>query len=258
MVLLVDIGNTHTHAAAADAERVVADVTFPSEAIALGQAEPHLAKLLRLAKRDSFAGAVFCSVVPRLNSPLKQLLRKLWNCPTLQLTPRTVVGIGIDYSKPGSIGADRLANAIAAQARFGGPVVVVDFGTAVTFDVVDANQNYTGGIIAPGLAAMTDYLHEKTALLPRIKIAEPKSVIGKNTEQAMLSGAVFGYRGLITELLAQLKKELGTRRLPVVATGGYAAMMAEKMPAIRAVEPRLTVEGLRLVGLVYRPAWWRT
>ena len=114
MVLLVDIGNTHTHAAAADAERVVADVTFPSEAIALGQAEPHLAKLLRLAKRDSFAGAVFCSVVPRLNSPLKQLLRKRWNCPALQLTPRTVVGIGIDYPKPGSIGADRLANAIAA------------------------------------------------------------------------------------------------------------------------------------------------
>ena len=155
-------------------------------------------------------------------------------------------------------GADRLANAIAAQARFGGPVVVVDFGTAVTFDVVDANQNYTGGIIAPGLAAMTDYLHEKTALLPRIKIAEPKSIVGKNTEQAMLSGAVLGYRGLITELLAHLKKELSTRRLPVVATGGYAALMAEKMPAIRAVAPRRAVEGLRLVGLAHRPAWWRT
>jgi len=258
VVLLVDIGNTHTHAAAADNSRVVADVTFPSDALALGQAELHLARLLRFAKRTSFVGAVFCSVVPKLNTPLKQLLRTQWNCPALQLTPKTVVGIGIDYPKPGTIGADRLANAIAAQARFGSPVVVVDFGTAVTFDVVDAKQNYTGGIIAPGLAAMTDYLHDKTALLPRIRIAEPKTIVGKNTEQAMLSGAVLGYRGLIAELLAQLKKELGARKLPVVATGGYASLMAEKMPTIRHVDPLLTVEGLRLVGQAHRPAWWQT
>ena len=180
---------------------------------------------------------MFCSVVPKQTTPLTQLLRKRWNCAALQLTPKTVVGIGIDYPKPNSIGADRLANAIAAQARFGGPVVVVDFGTAVTFDVVDANQNYTGGIIAPGLAAMTDYLHEKTALLPRIKITEPKSVVGKNTEQAMLSGAVLGYRGLIQELLTQLKKELGAKKLPVIATGGYAELMAGKNPGIRHVDP---------------------
>ena len=258
MVLLVDIGNSHTHAAAANGKRVLADVTFPSDAIALGQTETHFAKLLCLTKCNTFAGAVFCSVVPKLNTPLKHLLRKRWDCATLQLTPRTVAGIGIDYPKPNSIGADRLANAIAAQTRFGGPVVVVDFGTAVTFDVVDANQNYTGGIIAPGLAAMTDYLHEKTALLPRIKITKPKVVVGKNTEQAMLSGAVLGYRGLIAELLSQLKRELVARKLPVIATGGYAALMAEKMTAIQHVGPLLTVEGLRLVGLAHRPAWWKT
>ena len=159
---------------------------------------------------------------------------------------------------PRLTGADRLANASAAHARFGAPVVVGDFGTAVTFEVVDAAGNYTGGIIAPGLSAMTDYLHEKTALLPRIKIAEPESVVGKDTGGAMLSGAVHGYRGLIAELVRQLKRELGAARLPVVATGGYAALMAAKLPVIRRVEPLLTLEGLRLAGLARRPAWWRT
>ena len=169
-----------------------------------------------------------------------------------------MTGIGIDYPKPSSIGADRLANAIAAHARLGAPVVVVDFGTAVTFDVVDEAANYTGGIIAPGLSAMTDYLHEKTALLPRIRIAEPESVIGKHTRGAMLSGAVHGYRGLIAELVRQLKRELGAARLPVVATGGCAALMAARLPVVRHVEPLLTLEGLRLAGLAHRPAWWRT
>ena len=125
--------------------------------------------------------------------------------------------------------------------------MVVDFGTAVTFDVVDRRGNYVGGIIAPGLAAMTDYLHEKAALLPGIRIREVNAVVGKNTEQAMLIGAVHGYRGLVRELIAELKHELNTRRLPVVATGGYGKLIAAKMPEITAVEPLLTLEGLRLV-----------
>ncbi len=258
MVLLIDIGNTHTHAAVANSERIVAHAQFDSESLSLGQAERPLAKLLCLAKADRLAGAVFCSVVPRLNAPLKRLLRACWQCAAWQLTPRTVTGIAIDYPKPATIGADRLANAIAAHAQFGAPVVVVDFGTAVTFDVVDAAANYTGGIIAPGLSAMTDYLHEKTALLPRIKIAEPESVVGKDTCSAMLSGAVHGYRGLIAELLRQLKRELGAGRLPVVATGGCAELIAARLRAVQRVEPLLTLNGLRLAGLVSRPAWWRT
>ena len=136
---------------------------------------------------------------------------------------------------------------MAARAKFGAPSLVVDFGTAVTFDVVDAKGDYAGGIIAPGLAAMTDYLHEKTALLPQITIREVKTAIGKSTEQAMLIGAVHGYRGLVRELIAELKKELKVKRLPVVATGGYAELIAAKLPEIGAVEPNLTLEGLRLV-----------
>jgi type III pantothenate kinase len=135
---------------------------------------------------------------------------------------------------------------MAACDRFGAPVVVVDFGTAVTFDVVNGAGNYVGGIIAPGLAAMTDYLHEKTALLPRIRIRHTEAAVGRNTEQAMLIGALHGYRGLVRELITRLKRELGVRRLPVVATGGYAKLMAATLTEISNVEPLLTLEGLRL------------
>jgi type III pantothenate kinase len=155
--------------------------------------------------------------------------------------------VGIDYPKPRSIGPDRLANAVAARFHYGAPVVVVDFGTAVTFDVVNARGNYVGGIIAPGLAAMTDYLHEKTALLPKIEIREIKSAIGKSTGQAMLVGAVHGYRGLVRGLIGGLKRELRTKNLPVVATGGYAKLIAAGLPEISAVATDLTLEGLRLV-----------
>jgi type III pantothenate kinase len=140
---------------------------------------------------------------------------------------------------------------VAARHHFGAPSVVVDFGTAVTFDVVNRKGDYVGGIIAPGLAAMTDYLHDKTALLPKIKIREINSAIGKSTEQAMLVGAVHGYRGLVRELILELKRELKVKQLPVVATGGYAKLIAAKLPEISSVEPDLTLEGLRLVSQAF-------
>jgi type III pantothenate kinase len=167
----------------------------------------------------------------------------------VELNSRTLRGVGIRYPRPHTIGADRLANALAAKALVGAPVVVVDFGTAVTFDVVDARGDYVGGIIAPGLAAMTDYLHEKTALLPRITIRDVPRAVGKSTVEAMRIGAVHGYRGLIRELIGELKKELAFPRLPVLATGGYAALIARGLPEIQRVLPRLTLEGLRLAWL---------
>ena len=197
-------------------------------------------------------GAAICSVVPKATPRVVRTVRQLWQLPSLVLTPETLRGVGIDYPKPETIGPDRLANAVAAKHHFGTPVVVVDFGTAVTFDVVDRRGFYVGGIIAPGLAAMTDYLHEKTALLPRIRIREFPRAIGRSTEEAMLVGAVHGYRGLVRELIAELKRELGARRLPVVATGGYAKLISRKLPEIVAVQPNLTLEGLRLVWMAHR------
>jgi len=244
MILLFDIGNTHTHVGLANNQRVLRQFNVPTREWIGGKAAALVKKFTGAKIID---GAILCSVVPSATPIVRKTVRAIWKLDVMELTSETVCGVGIDYPKPGSIGPDRLANAVAARRRFGAPVVVVDFGTAVTFDVVNHAGNYSGGIIAPGLAAMTDYLHEKTALLPRIKIAEVNTTIGKSTEQAMRIGAVHGYRGLVRELIGELKRELKTKHLPVVATGGYAKLIAAKLPEISAVAPDLTLEGLRLV-----------
>jgi type III pantothenate kinase len=247
MLLLLDIGNTHTHVGLASTKLVRFQKNIATARWFDGAAPQ---ELIDVIKKEVLHGVAYCSVVPEATPFCRRFAEQL-AVPALELNFRTIAGVGIQYPKPETIGADRLANAVAVRAFFGAPALVVDFGTAVTFDVVDARGNYVGGIIAPGLSAMTDYLHEKTALLPKIKIREPRAVIGKNTEQAMLIGAVHGYRGLIRGLIAELKTELRARRLPVVATGGYAALIAKKMPEITAVEPNLTLEGLRLVWLAH-------
>jgi type III pantothenate kinase len=244
MLLLFDIGNTHTHLGLANSVRVQRQHRFCTDDWFRGAAETKVRKFIG---RASLEGCALCSVVPRATRLVVRATKQLWNLSCLELTPKTLRGLGIDYPKPETIGPDRLANAVAAHHRFGAPVIAVDFGTAVTFDVVDRAGNYVGGVIAPGLAAMTEYLHEKTALLPSIKLREIRVAIGKSTEEAMLAGVVHGYRGLVREILLKLKRTLRGRRLPVVATGGYAHLLASKLPEITSVDPLLTLEGLRLV-----------
>jgi type III pantothenate kinase len=244
MIALLDIGNTHTHIGLANTRRVLRHMDVLTREWRSGASQSAAARFL---KKTPLTGAILCSVVPSVTPVVMSFLRAEFGLACLELTARTVRGVGIDYPKPWTIGPDRLANAVAVKHHFGAPAVVVDFGTAVTFDVVDAAGNYAGGIIAPGLNAMTDYLHEKTALLPRIRIREVSAAIGKNTQQAMLIGAVKGYRGLIRELVGELKRAMRCRRLPVVATGGYARLISSKLPEITSVEPLLTLEGLRLV-----------
>ena len=243
IVLLIDIGNTHTHLGWSSGSRVVGQTNIPTLSWLSRRGQRSVMEFVGGRK---LRGAALCSVVPGVTLLAKRMVKQTWKCSPLVLTPETVTGVGIDYPKPDTIGPDRLANALAVKHHFGSPAVVVDFGTAVTFDVVDGRGNYAGGIIAPGLAAMTDYLHDKTALLPRIRIREVSSAIGRSTEQAMLIGAVHGYRGLVRELINKLKCELKADRLPVVATGGYAKLIAAKMPEVSAIEPNLTLEGLRL------------
>lgn len=245
-LLLLDVGNTHTHVALASRTRLLRHADLPTRDLIAGRAEPFLEGLLG-GERPS--GTALCSVVPRATRRAVPLVRSRFGHAPLVLTDRTLRGVGLDYPEPSTIGPDRLANAIAARHFFGAPSVVVDFGTAVTFDIVDRRGRYVGGIIAPGLAAMTDYLHEKTALLPRIRIRDVKTPIGRSTEEAMLAGAVLGYRGLVTRLIREVRTALGARRLPVVATGGYARLIARGIPEINAVRPNLTLEGLRLFWL---------
>ena len=253
MILLFDIGNTHTHLGLADDHRVARQANILTTGWFDGSAGQQVEKFVGKSRLE---GVALCSVVPAATPLAERLAKDRWNLLALELTPATLRGVGIDYPNPKTIGPDRLANALAVRHKFGAPAVVVDFGTAVTFDVVNAKGNYIGGVIAPGLSAMTDYLHEKTALLPKIKIREIKAIIGKSTEQAMLIGAVHGYRGLIHNLVVELKRELKCKRLPVVATGGYAQLIAARMPEITAIEPLLTLEGLRLAWKVRSLSGW--
>src|SRR5213082_2591713 len=163
--------------------------------------------------------------------------RVLWLNSTVKL------GVGIDYPAPETIGADRLANAAAVAALYGCPAIVVDFGTAVTFDIVSARGNYIGGVIAPGLEAMTNFLYQRTALLPKLSLREPRRAVGRSTIDAMRSGAIFGYRGLVREIIRQIRsEEFAGGKVHVVATGGYAKLLAAKLPEIDAIHPNLTLE----------------
>lgn len=247
MNLLFDIGNTHTHVGLASAKKVSKDFVFPT----CEWKEPSTTQLiLEFVGTRTLNNVAFASVSPKADRHVKKLASKVFKIPHIQLTSETLEGTGIqvDYPNPASIGADRLANAIAARSLYPGPVVVVDFGTAVTFDVVNKESQYVGGIITPGLSAMTEYLHEKTALLPRIEIKDTKRVIGKSTTEAMLIGAVHGYRGMIRELITELRQELKSKVLPVIATGGYARLMAKGLPEIKKVVPQLTLDGLRILA----------
>jgi len=248
LILLADIGNTHTHFGLASVERVLQARDVRTDA--LSKPSTPLA-LKRLVGNHPVCGLCLCSVVPKATLQMRELAAGLGLPRPLELDHRTLRGVGIEYPRPSSIGPDRLANAVAAKVLVGAPVVVVDFGTAVTFDVVNKAGNYVGGIIAPGLAAMTEYLHEKTALLPRITIRDVQSVVGKSTVEAMRIGAVHGYRGLVRELLRELRAELNSKQLRVVATGGYAALIAKGLPEIESVFPNLTLEGLRLTWLAH-------
>jgi type III pantothenate kinase len=249
MILLLDIGNTHTHIGLGNAAKVTRARDLKTADVIAGDIGP---ELVRFVGRSKLTGACFCSVVPAASAPAQAATDAAFGLSALQLTSDTLRGVGVRYPKPRTIGQDRLANALAARHHFGDPVLVVDFGTAVTFDVVDRAGDYIGGIIAPGLAAMTDYLHEKTALLPRIRIREPRAVVGKDTEQAMLVGAVHGYRGLVRGLIGELKRELGQRAAVYpkwVRTGRMThakadAQLARLQGALETLE-RLYAEGQR-------------
>jgi type III pantothenate kinase len=188
-------------------------------------------------------GAVLCSVVPKRDQIWRRTLRALYGVKPLEVSHKIKLGVKIAYPRPATIGADRLANASAAVAAFGCPVIVIDFGTALTFDVVSAAGAYIGGVIAPGPALMTDYLAERTALLPRINLVGRYGRIGKSTVEAMRIGARVGYRGMVREILNHLCSR--TRPQPkLVATGGYAALVLRGFDCAIPVAPNLTLEGL--------------
>jgi len=237
--LLVDVSNSFTKLAFASRARI-------GRAMRISTAELSTRRLDQILRKGGARTIVACSVVPKKNRKIEQAAgnrRIIW------LTPKVRLNVRIDYPNPSSIGPDRLANAVAVTELYGAPAIVIDFGTAVTFDIVSADRGYIGGVIAPGLEAMTNFLYDRTALLPRISLREPRRAVGKSTYEAMLAGAIFGYRGLVREILGRIVREQFPKtRLHVVATGGYAKLIARQLAEVEAVHQNLTLEGLRLVG----------
>lgn len=246
--LLLDVGNTNTHFGLSTRKRILA--RKPGDApTEIFFRKDFLRNTARAMRGENLDRVVSCCVVPQRLAALRQFAKWLTGKPPLLVSHKIDLGIGLRYPKPAQIGADRLANAVGVANLYGAPAIVVDFGTALTFDIINARSEYIGGVIAPGLSAMTDYLYQRTALLPRIRLRPPRSLIGKSTVEAMRIGAVVGYRGLVREILNNLQRQPGMNKAVIVATGGYGDLIAAKIPEIQHVNPMLTLEGLRFIYL---------
>jgi type III pantothenate kinase len=249
MLLAVDAGNTQTVFGLFQDERLRADwrVATRKEITAdeLG------VLLLALFAKDELDpaqidGMIVASVVPDLNEALRHTGRRYFGCEPLFVAPGLRTGMPILYENPHEVGADRIVNAVAAQSRYGAPVIVLDFGTATTFDVVSTEGEYLGGVIAPGLGVSAEALFEKAARLHRVSIRRPSRVIGRYTEQSLQSGLFHGYASLVQGLVERIREELGSPA-PVVATGGLAPVFEPELEFLEAVDLGLTLEGLRLI-----------
>lgn len=190
-------------------------------------------------------GVVISSVVPTATQSLREMVRGYFHFAPVVVEPGVKTGVPVLTDNPKEVGADRIVNALAAYTKYGGPCIVVDFGTATTFDAISEGGEYLGGAIAPGIQISARALYERAARLPRIELSAPRSVVGKNTVESLQSGIVFGYSAMVDGMVERLAKELGTPT--VIATGGLASIVIEECTTIDQHDPWLTLEGLRLV-----------
>lgn len=250
MLLAIDVGNTNVVFAVYDGEkrrgtwRIASDPRRTADEYAVW-----LLQLMTMAglKQEDVTDAIYASVVPAASFHIARLCTHHFDCTPMEVgSPEVDLGIEVLMDSPGEVGADRLVNAIAAAQAHKPPLIVIDFGTATTFDFVDADGNYCGGIIAPGINLSMDALHRAAAKLPRVEVMKPDRIIGKSTTHGMQSGVFWGYVGLIEGLVSRAKQEFGAP-MTVVATGGLAGQFADATDAIEAIDGELTMRGLRLI-----------
>jgi type III pantothenate kinase len=249
MLLVVDVGNTQTHFGAVRDSELVEHWRFAtvreSTADQLGAALRNLLGLRGLGFEDLDA-SIISSTVPQIEPEWTAMAARYLGHEMHTVGPGTKTGMAIRYDNPREIGADRLVNAVALRERFGGPAVCVDFGTATTFDVLSADGDYLGGALMTGIEISLEALSERGARLPKVDLAPPRSVIGKNTIDAIRSGVVFGYAGAIDAILRRLYDELG-QHASVIATGGLAQLVVPYTEELTEVDDFLTLTGLRLL-----------
>jgi type III pantothenate kinase len=249
MLLALDIGNTAITIGVFDGERIRARWSIATDVENL--VDEYAILLLSLLQTQNLHAAdideaVLGSVVPSLTPVFQEVCRRYFNVAPLVVDPGVRTGVRILYDSPRDVGADRVIDAVAAIKLYGPPLIIVDFGTATVFDAISREGDYVGGAIAPGIGISLEALFERTAKLPRIELERPKNAIGKTTVNAMQSGVIFGYVGLVEGVIARMKKELDGEP-KVVATGGYAPLIARETPVIEEVNVDLTLVGLRLI-----------
>ncbi len=257
MLLVLDVGNTNTvlgvfelqPAEASQTRRLIAHwrvTTIKSQTVdEYGVLFRNLFAMNGL-EVTSVQGTVISSVVPPLDSTLREVCERYFQIKPLFIEPGVKTGMPVHYDNPAEVGADRIVNSVAAFEKFGGPCIVVDFGTATTFDVVSQKGEYMGGVITPGIGISADALFSRTARLPRVDIRKPARVLATNTVGSVQSGLYYGYLGLIDGILERLMAEIGST-ITVVATGGLASLMSEGSKYIREVDEFLTLDGLRII-----------
>ncbi len=249
MLLAVDIGNTNTAFGIFQEQKLIQDWKIKTESDRTS--DEYALILINLLdssgiEKQEIKAVIISSVVPPLTPVFQNLCQKLFQIRPLVVGPGLKTGMPILYENPLEVGADRVVVAVAAFERYGGPCVVVDFGTATTFDAISSQGEYLGGAIAPGIQISAEALFLKTAKLPRIEIKKPKKAIGRSTVSSMQSGLFFGYIGLISNIIEKIKRELGGQP-KVISTGGFAAQISHEIKSIDVNEPHLTLEGLRII-----------
>lgn len=247
MLLAIDVGNSHTVFGVWDGDRWLATWRHQTD---VETTEDELAgwlfQMISVAAISGRIDRIACaSVVPGMNQILTLLSRKYFECEVLFLTGSSQHGVKVDYNPPNAVGADRIANAIAALAQYSGPIIVVDFGTATTFDVIDKDSVYVGGAIMAGPITSMQSLVSRTAKLPSIDLVAPETAIGKHTTHSIQSGVMFGYAGAIDALVGRISSELGGKP-KVIATGGLGGVFTGLCESIEGYDEMLTLDGIRM------------
>ena len=253
MFIAIDIGNTHTVIGAYMEETLKADLRIPST---FQQTEDEIgAQTLTLLSgegidTEKIDGVGISSVVPNLTDIYASLSKKFFHQEALIVSANLNIGITIHYDNPKLVGADRICNAIAGYAKYGGPLIIIDFGTATTYDIVASNGDYLGGVIAPGIETLAADLHKRTAQLPKVDLHLPNSIIGTDTVSSMQTGILWGAVDAMTGMVHRIQSELQqveAKKALVIATGGFSKFVADHSQLIQHVETSLVLDGIRLI-----------
>lgn len=250
MLLVFDIGNSNIVMGTYEGKKLLRHWRISTDRQKTGDEYGMLINSLfayQNIRMEQVEAIIISSVVPPLMVPMIKMCERYFHIHPLVVGPGIKTGFRISYENPREIGADRIVNVAGAFEQYGGPLIVIDIGTATTFDVVAPNGDFLGGVIAPGLSSSADALFQRAARLPRIELVTPKRIISRNTVSGMQAGIIYGYVGQIDEIVRRMKKEMGYDEIKVVATGGYARMVSRESKTIDKIDHFLTLTGLRVL-----------